>query len=73
MLGAGRLLRQIELLAPVRLQKDAVDLLELDGSGAVAHVLGTVLTSYAAPELTSYGFGEVARLTSQFATETVAI
>jgi hypothetical protein len=29
--------RQVDLLAPVGLKQDAVDLLELDGLGAVAH------------------------------------
>ena len=32
-------MRQVDLLAPVGLKQDAVDLLELDGFGAVAHGL----------------------------------
>src|SRR5687768_13644256 len=31
-----RSVRQVDLLAPVRLEQDAIDLLELDGFGAVA-------------------------------------
>jgi hypothetical protein len=31
--------RQVEFLAPVGLQQDAIDLLELDGFGAIAYGL----------------------------------
>jgi hypothetical protein len=38
--GAGRVsVRQVEFLAPVRLEQDAVDLFELDDFGAIAHGL----------------------------------
>ena len=32
-------MRQVGVLAPVRLQEDAVDLLQVDGFGAIAHGL----------------------------------
>lgn len=35
--GRGALLRQVGLFAPVRHEQDAVDVLEVDGFGAVAH------------------------------------